>query len=71
VEVLLDWDDHPVMQEVRKERYASVDTFWNKGVPMETIDEMLGLEMPDYEGKEIGWLPINVVPAEQAAAEPE
>jgi hypothetical protein len=63
VEVGLDWDEHPVMQEVRKERLDAADKLWSKGVPMKEIDEYLGLDLPDYDGKEIGYLPINVMPA--------
>jgi len=71
VEILLDWDEHPVMQEVRKERFASVDTFWSKGMPMEVVNEFLGLEMPEYEGWEVGYLPLAIQTAEMAVAEPE
>lgn len=63
VEILLDWDEHPVMQEVRRERFASVDGFWNKGMPMEAINEFLGLEMPEFEGWDVGYLPMGVSPA--------
>lgn len=77
VEALLDWDEHPVLQEVRKERLASVDTLWNKGVPMAVIDDYLGLGLPDYPGKEFGYLPFGVMPTTEgqgdsgpAAAEP-
>jgi len=67
VEVGLNWDEHPVMQEVRKERLDAADKLWSKGVPMKEIDEYLGLDLPDYDGKEIGYLPINVIPATEAA----
>ena len=59
----LDWDDHPVMQEVRKERLAGVDTLWSKGMPMRQISEYLGLGLPEYEGWDVGYLPFGVVPA--------
>ena len=72
VEILLDWDEHPVMQEVRKERFASVDTFWNKGMPLEKIDEFLALGLPKFPGWDVGYLPINVTTVEQASQpEPE
>jgi hypothetical protein len=68
VEILLDWDEHPVMQEVRKERFASVDTFWSKGMPMEAINDFLGLGLTEYEGWDVGYLPLAIQPAEQASA---
>lgn len=69
-EVYLDWDEHPVMQEVRKERLTSVDTLWTKGAPMAVIDEYLALGLPDYPGKDIGYLPFSVSPAVAASTEP-
>jgi hypothetical protein len=70
VEVELDWDDHPVMQSVIRERFDGVDKLWSKGMPMRAIGEYLGLELPHFEGDDIGYLPINVTPAAEAA-EPE
>ena len=57
----LDWDEHPVMQEVRKERLASVDVLWNKGMPMAEVSEYLSLGLPEYEGDDVGYLPFGVV----------
>jgi phage portal protein BeeE len=62
VESALCWEEHPTMQEVRKERLASVDALWSKGVPMSVIDEYLNLGLPDYEGKETPYLPFSVAP---------
>ena len=61
-----DWDEHPVMQEVRKERMGSVDALWSKGVPMRTISEYLDLGLPRFDGDQVGWLPMAVVPAGSA-----
>ena len=66
VTVGLEWDEHPVMQEVRRERFASVDTFWAKGMPMDAISEYLGLDLPEYEGSDVGYLPLGVSPASEA-----
>jgi hypothetical protein len=71
VEILLDWDEHPVFQEVRKERLASVDVLWSKGMPMEAISEYLGLELVKYEGWDVGFLPFNVAPAATVTEPPE
>jgi len=70
VDVALDWDDHPVMQAVLRERFETVDKLWSKGMPMRDISEYLGLELPRFEGDDIGWLPLNVTPIEQASEPP-
>ena len=64
VEAFLDWDEHPVFQEVRKERLSSVDTLWTKGVPLGVVDEYLGLGLPDFPGKDVGYLPFGVAPVD-------
>jgi phage portal protein BeeE len=71
LEVTLDWDEHPVMQAVRRERFASVDTFWTKGMPMKVVGEYLDLELPDFDGSDIGYLPFNVAPVGQPEPAPE
>ena len=70
VDVALDWDDHPVMQQVLRERFDAADKLWSKGMPMSAISDYLGLELPRFDGDDVGYLPMNVVTAEQAA-EPE
>lgn len=62
------WDDHPVLQEVRKERMATMDGLWAKGMPVAAISEYLDLDLPRFEGDDHGWLPISVVPAAEAAS---
>jgi hypothetical protein len=64
VEAFLDWDEHPVFQEVRKERLASVDTLWGKGMPLCEISDYLGLGLPRFEGDEMGYLPFSVSPVD-------
>lgn len=58
----LDWDDHPVMREVRKERLASADQLWTKGMPMAEVSDYLGLGLPRYPGDDQGYLPYAVMP---------
>ena len=70
VEVGLEWDEHPVMQAVRRERIDTVDKLWSKGMPMEAINDYLQLEMDKFEGWDVGFVPINVTPLEHAT-EPE
>lgn len=67
VSVEFDWDDHPVMQEVRKERLGSVDVLWNKGMPLEKISDYLRLDLPEFPGWEKSYLPFSVSPASESS----
>jgi hypothetical protein len=58
------------MQEVRKERLASVDVLWNKGMPMREINDYLGLGLPEFEGWDTGYMPFSVSPV-GSAPDPE
>ncbi len=62
VEAGLNWDEHPCMQEVRKERLDSIAKLASQGMPMEQINEYLALGLVQYPGWEVGYLPINVTP---------
>ncbi len=69
VEAGLNWDEHPCMQEVRKERLDSIAKLASQGMPMEEINEYLALGMVQYPGWEVGYLPINVTPVLNEAGE--
>jgi hypothetical protein len=69
VECGLNWNEHPCMQEVRKERLDSVAKLASQGMPMEAINEYLALGLVEYPGWEIGYLPIGVVPVLNAEGE--
>lgn len=56
-----DWDEHPVMQEVRRERLKNADGLWAKGMPLNKVSEYLDLELPRFDGDDTGYLPMNVV----------
>lgn len=71
VEVGLFWDDHPVMQTVRRERLAAVEGLANRGMPMHEISEYLGLDLPRFPGDDVGLLPIGLAPAEQVTSAPD
>jgi hypothetical protein len=62
VEACFDWDEHPVMQEVRKERLSSADGLWAKGMPMAQVSEYLRLGLPRFTGDDVGYLPFSVSP---------
>jgi hypothetical protein len=66
VRAKFDFDDHPVMQQVRRERLDSLDKLWDKGMPVREANDYLGLGLPEYPGWEIGYLPFNVGPASEA-----
>lgn len=61
------WDEHPVFQQVRTERMASLDALFNKGVPMSVASEYLDLGLPRFPGDDIGYLPISITPAADAS----
>lgn len=66
VEIALNWDEHPVFQEVRSERLKSADSLFSKGMPMKEISDYLGLELPRFKGDDVGRLPINLVTVDEA-----
>jgi hypothetical protein len=69
IEVLLDWEAHPVMQAARRQRLKDADGLFSKGVPMSVVDEYLDLGLPDYEGKDTGYIAINLSPTTGEEAE--
>lgn len=70
MEVGLEWDEHPVMQAVRRERIDTVDKLWSKGMPMSAINDYLQLDMEEFDGWDVGFVAINVTPVEQATKPP-
>jgi len=58
----LDWDDHSVMQQVRRERIDSGIKLWNTGMPMSEVSDYLNLDLPEFPGWEVGYLPFSVAP---------
>ena len=58
----LDWDDHSVMQAVRRERIDAGLKLWGTGMPMEEVSDYLNLDLPEYPGWDVGYLPFSVAP---------
>lgn len=58
----LDWDNHPVLAEARRERLDAADKLWQKGMPMRAVNDYLDLGMQPYRGWDVGYLPFSVVP---------
>jgi hypothetical protein len=59
-----DWDEHPVIQAVRRERADTAQKYFQMGVPMWVLNDYLDLDLPDYPGWDRGYLPFNVAPVE-------
>lgn len=64
----LDWDDHPVMVEVRFSRVDTGLKLWGAGMPMQKVNDYLDLGMPEFAGWEIGYLPFSVAPVSAEGA---
>jgi hypothetical protein len=58
----LDWDEHPVIQAVRRERVDTAQKYWQMGVPLKVLNDYLDLELPDMPGWDVGYLPFSVAP---------
>ena len=56
----LEWDDHPVMIEVRNSRIEVALKLWGVGMPMKQANDYLGLGMNSFTGWEVGYLPFSV-----------
>ncbi|HUS48162.1 MAG TPA: phage portal protein, partial [Phycisphaerae bacterium] len=61
-----DVEDQPVVQEMRLSRIATAKDLFAMAVPMEDINGLLDLGLPDRPQHAVGWLPVNLLPAEQA-----
>ncbi len=57
-----DWTRHSVFQQVRNERIDSGTKLWDRGMPWEAVSEWLGLDLPEFDGWETGYLPFSVTP---------
>lgn len=65
-----DWDDHPVMQEVRVARIDTALKLTGVGMPMEKANEYLDLGLPEYPGWDVGYLPFSVSPVDLGGGSP-
>lgn len=66
----LDWDDHPVMVEVRHGRVETGLRLWGVGMPMQKVNDYLDLGMPEFAGWDVGYLPFSVMPVSAEGAPP-
>lgn len=58
-----DWDEHPVMQAVRRERVDAAQKYFQMGVPMRVLNDYLSLGLPSFPGWETSYVPSKVNPA--------
>jgi HK97 family phage portal protein len=56
------WDEHSVMQAVRRERLESALKLWGAGMPMQKVSTYLDLGLPEFDGWDQGFLPFSVAP---------
>lgn len=70
IEAEHDWDNHQVMQEVRRSRTDVALKLWGTGMPMEKVSEYLDLGLPKYAGWDRGYLPFSVTEVGGADAVP-
>ncbi|MEB3207331.1 MAG: phage portal protein [Synechococcus sp.] len=52
-----DWDEHPTMQAVRRERIDAAVKLWNMGMPLDKVNDYLEMELPEFNGWDRGYLP--------------
>jgi hypothetical protein len=58
----LNWDEHPVIQSVRRERADTAQKYFQMGVPLKALNDYLDLELPVCPEWEKGYLPFNLAP---------
>lgn len=59
-----EWDDHPVMVEVRNGRITALKDLWAMGMPIKDANEFLSLGMQPFAGWDVGYLPFSVAPVD-------
>jgi hypothetical protein len=67
----MEWDDHPVMIEVRNSRIDSGQKLWASGMPWDKVNVWLGLGMPAFNGWDIAYIPFSVSPVSSDGAPPQ
>jgi hypothetical protein len=60
VRATLNWDEHPVIQAVRRERADTAQKYFAMGVPLKALNDYLDLELPACPGWEKGYLAFNL-----------
>jgi phage portal protein BeeE len=71
VRASLDWDEHPVIQAVRRERADTAAKYFAMGVPLKALNDYLDLELPACPGWEKGYLSTKIKAIEEGEEEEE
>jgi HK97 family phage portal protein len=79
VEAYFEFDDHPVMQQVRRERIDAWTKLVDRGMPGLMAGETLDLDLPEYPAGKVGLIPFSLAPfgetpeptQDETLAEPE
>gem|GEM_PF-831509 len=62
-----DYSSISALHEDRNELMDSAQKLWSMGVPLNTVNEYLGLGLPQVEGGDVGYLPFNLAPVTHVA----
>jgi phage portal protein BeeE len=65
VRASFDWDEHPVVQAVRRERADTAAKYFGMGVPLKALNDYLDLELPACPGWEKGYLSTKITAIEE------
>jgi len=69
VRATLNWDEHPVIQAVRRERADTCVKYFSMGVPLKNLNDYLDLELPACPGWEKGYVPAKLTVIGEEAEE--
>jgi hypothetical protein len=59
-----DWDEHPVLQQIRRERFASAKDLWDRGISWKVINDLLDLGMRPFPGWDVAYMSFSVAPVD-------
>jgi SPP1 gp7 family putative phage head morphogenesis protein len=62
-----DFDEHPTMQAVRRERVQAAQQLWTMGMPLKEVSDYLDLGLPRTFGDDKGYLSFGLVPVGESA----
>jgi len=65
-----DWDEHPVIQAVRRERADTAHKYFQMGVPLQALNDYLDLELPECPGWEKAYVPSKLVEVAEGESKP-
>lgn len=60
--IVTDLSEVDALQEDKANKIAAGVQLWNTGIPWKNIDEMLGIGLGDFPGKDVGYLQVSMLP---------